>query len=170
MSIDILRNYISSKLSPPVPFTPHATRHDLESLIWVAIYCLYRKIYQSFSHLAEDDPKRRAITGAFTAEFGEVTARGIQKCRKNMMLNPEDSSLPVVLPFMEPVLGKLTEELLVMVRYQNDLPRVKVNTPEDPFRVRSKEIQSRLELKRIDVTCTELINQLGQSLAQCASV
>lgn len=170
MSIDILTNYIISKNPTGEPFQCHATCHDLESLIWVAIYCLYRKIYHSFLHLAKDDPKRHTIVTALSTEFGEVTAEGIRTRRTNMMLHPWRSSLPGVLPFMEPVLGKLTEELLVMVRYQNDLPRVKVNTPEDPFRVRSKEIQSRLELKRIDVTCTELINQLGQSLAQCASV
>lgn len=172
MSIDILTNYIISKNPSGEPFTPHATRHDLESLIWVTIYWLYLKIYQLFSHLAEDDPKRRAITGAFTAEFGDVTAEGVRMRRTSMMFNPKDSSLSGVLPFMDPVLQELTEELLLMVKYQNDVlsPEARSKIVENRKRIRSKEVQSRLELKRVDITYAELINQLDQSLAQCVSV
>lgn len=167
MSLDILRNYTISEFSSPEYITPHATRHDLESLIWVMIYCLYLKIYQSFSHLAKDVPERHTIVTALSTEFGEVTAEGIRMRRTNMMLHPRRSSLPGVLPFMDAVLGKLTKELLIMIRYQNDAADEEVEIPDDPFWERPEEIQSRLQLKRIDITCAGFIKLLEQGLSWC---
>ena len=67
MAIEMLENLVNQS-APGYQPIKHETKHDLESLVWVAYYALYRKAW----HNAANSDERRTIEGFFKGDFGLV--------------------------------------------------------------------------------------------------
>lgn len=80
MSIAILENCINHKKAGYVPVR-HATHHDLESVVWVAEYALFRRAYLGVLKLPEKNEIRTQVEELFRKEFGRVTPEDISITR-----------------------------------------------------------------------------------------
>lgn len=124
MSIERLANCLRYGLSgyPPL-YVPvaHATHHDLESLVWVTEYALFRRAYHNVLNRLPNDPMRKHIEQAFRTEFGCVTAAATKDRRTATAQDSETSPLPGMLQYFDKKLDTLVPIMQVMVIRQNPI-------------------------------------------------
>ncbi|KIP06273.1 hypothetical protein PHLGIDRAFT_128399 [Phlebiopsis gigantea 11061_1 CR5-6] len=80
MAIAMLENCVRHKKQGYVP-VPHATHHDLESVVWVAEYVLFRRAYRNALELPEKDELRKEVVRLFQEEFGRLNPGAILRSR-----------------------------------------------------------------------------------------
>ena len=172
MAVQMLDNRIAYGLGKHTTLTQPATRHDLEALAWVVIYCLYRKAH-SRSALSNDLASAKALEEAFRGMFGEVTASKIAE-RRVLALSQIDIRLttldPVtpLKPFIEPELLILARVLLIMVKDQNRTPSTDLDSRKVKkllFKFSPEGTVPDSELPPDEMTCPRLLASLKQQLA-----
>ncbi|GJE89840.1 hypothetical protein PsYK624_059500 [Phanerochaete sordida] len=131
MAIDLLRNVVSyygqlfaagtSTDAAPTISTQHEVKHDLESLIWVADYALYRRAFERTKNLPSKDPARGGVQRALKQDFGHTKATQIVQARSAMMLPTFwlDFERQHVLAQIEEPLGAILLVLMTQVLAQN---------------------------------------------------
>lgn len=122
MSIERLDNCIEYGPSgyPPTHISvTHATHHDLESLVWVTEYALFRRAYHSVQNRSQNDPGRKLVEEAFRMEFGCISARAIRDRRTATAISAKSSFLPGMRPYFDEQLDILLEVMQYMVVLQN---------------------------------------------------
>lgn len=84
MAIEILK--AQSRTEQPAPVV-HATRHDLESLVYVMVYAAYRRVYTEVH--AEDTKitgaQRQFFLADFEKFFGNVNPASVHEARQSMI-------------------------------------------------------------------------------------
>ena len=124
MAVQILRNYTTNGSEEQTLSTHYATRHGLEALAWVAIYCLFRKAHLR-STLLNNPASTAALEGGFCEIFDGITASNIAENRELALIQIEDprtDPIGSLKPFIERELLPMARGLLLMVRAQNRKP------------------------------------------------
>ena len=108
-----------------LPHTEHRIAHDLESLIWVVIYSLYRRAYEisQHPHSGWGTAEQETIEDALDTDFGNADAGTVAHSRR-AMASRGLSGLYNMLPFFDSELRGFVLGLLDLVHAQNrrDLP------------------------------------------------
>jgi hypothetical protein len=117
--VQILRDMVDVKSS-----TPHTPAHDIESLIWVAIYSIYRHAYaraqDPCSNIGEND--REMIIEAFRGDFGDgMSLPALHRNRRYMSIGAL-SNLSLMYPRLQDGLGEFITGMLMLVGKQNGEP------------------------------------------------
>ena len=116
MAIEILEN-VAYQSVPGYQLVKHETKHDLESLVWVAYYALYRKAW----HNTEDSDQRKVIEQFFKIDFGLVPARQIYAQRSLVASRRFKTNAEIHQHFHQDDM-RVVDDLLAMVEAQNRLP------------------------------------------------
>ena len=113
MAIQILEN-IAHHSVPGYQLVNHETKHDLESLVWVTYYALYRKAW----YKAENSDQRKVIEGSFKDDFGLVPARQIVAKRYSITV-AGFRAVPEMHQYFHPDDMRVVGDLLRLVEAQN---------------------------------------------------
>ena len=116
MAIQILEN-IAYHSVPGYQLVNHETKHDLESLVWVAYYALYSKAW----HNAENSEQRGVIERFFEADFGHVPAQRIYAQRSLVACRRFRTNAEMHQYFYQDDM-RVVGDLLGLVEAQNRLP------------------------------------------------
>ncbi|KIP10530.1 hypothetical protein PHLGIDRAFT_232840 [Phlebiopsis gigantea 11061_1 CR5-6] len=126
MAIDMLDNcttYTHGVGCPPT-YEPvkRAVRHELESLVWVAEYALFRKAHQAVAHLSSSHADRKEVETAFAEEFGCNVPSRLVKQRRQTAILPRAPHGPQqkITPYLDEPLRQLIPALMGIVKSQND--------------------------------------------------
>ncbi|GJE88010.1 hypothetical protein PsYK624_040930 [Phanerochaete sordida] len=111
----------------------HAIHHDLESLIWVATYSLYRRAYEVARHplSGADELEQEVVEDALNADFGNADA-AVVTLRRQAMASRGLSGLYSMLHYFDAPLRDFVLGLMDRVHAQNrhDLPPLPHMAPE----------------------------------------
>ncbi|KIP10508.1 hypothetical protein PHLGIDRAFT_125539 [Phlebiopsis gigantea 11061_1 CR5-6] len=119
MAIEMLEN--CSNYMPGVGYPPkyepfkRMVRHELESLVWVAEYALFRKAHQAVTHLPSTHATRKEVEDAFAEEFGCNIASKLVKQRRQTAFSPREK----ISPYLDEALQEFIPALMGLVKHQN---------------------------------------------------
>lgn len=125
MALDILENcsvHIPG-VGYPSSYEPvkHTVRHELESLVWVIEYALFRRAHKAVAHLPPSDENRKEVEVAFAKEFGSNTPSGLSIRRWQTASFPRAVNGPQqrISPYLDDSLRDLIPALMGLVKLQN---------------------------------------------------
>ncbi|GJE89829.1 hypothetical protein PsYK624_059380 [Phanerochaete sordida] len=141
MAIDILRNVAAFYDDlQAAQLVEHEVKHDLESLIWVADYALYRRAFERVKDLPQKDEGRVGVETALKTDYGQLNVRSIRNARRNAYTAARRGRSELqtervwpVLQAVEPALTDIRTALLMMVADQ-DVASVE-EAGMDPFKL-----------------------------------
>ena len=134
MAIDVLQNVIAyAKVqerqrrgirTAPADQIQRGVKHDLESLVWVAEYAVYRRAYEKAKEFRGDDLRFNNIQDIMKREFGQVTAEKIKAQRVSTYSAAfgQDSGPDSIYGVVERPLHGIMRALLKKVQIQNMVP------------------------------------------------
>ena len=171
---------ISSVLVPSTDTVParlpHALRHDLESLLWVAEYALYRRALETTKALPPTDATRTAIENAIEGTFGAVDAHDILCARDTMLasahigvtsLRARGRPFSAVLCQIERPLRNVHVVLITLLAQQNREAVAQRTEDADQFcRVMGMPCANTFEEQTVPLTCA----LVGERLTSCLRV
>ena len=116
MAIDMLDNIVQYAVHKDATLlTPHMTKHDLESVAWVALYSLYQRAYKDMQSQPGVDPAFQEVEKCMKEEFGIIVVAKRLLYRRRLF----PFKLETMLPHITPDLRELAEDLCTLIDLQN---------------------------------------------------